>query len=73
MVYVDHFLFGEPSAHHQLFWERLIDKNISGINIDDPEPLDRFLAHKHVVLVSNPKQHQTGWCAAGDTHLRVYG
>ena len=40
MVYVDDLLCSGPAAHHQIFWARLTDKNIGGIKIDDPEPLD---------------------------------
>ena len=59
-VYVDDLLCSGPAASHEIFWAGLTDKNIGGINIDDPEPLDRFLGREHVVLQSTPKRHHTG-------------
>ena len=59
-VYVDDLLCSGPVAWHAKFWKMPTDKRIGGINIDDPEPLDRFLGRKHVVLQSTPKKHGTG-------------
>ena len=59
-VYVDDLLCSAPVESHAPFWKKLTDKLIGGINIDDPEPLDRFLGRKHVVLQSIPKRHTRG-------------
>ena len=56
-VYVDDLLCSAPAANHEKFWKMLTDPNVGGITIDDPEPLDRFLGRKHVVLQSTPKRH----------------
>ena len=56
-VYVDDLLCSAPAPNHVKFWEMLTDPNIGGITIDDPEPLDRFLGRKHVVLRSTPQRH----------------
>ena len=57
-VSVDDLLCSGPIASHEKFWKLLMDKHIGSINIDDPEPLDRFLGRKHVVLQSTPKKHK---------------
>ena len=57
-VYVDDLLCSGPVASHTKFWKMLTDKHVGGISIDDPEPLDRFLGRKHVVLHSSPKRHE---------------
>ena len=59
-VDVDDLLCSGPVASHAPFWKMLTDKRIGGINIDDPEPLNRFLGRKHVVLQSTPKKHTQG-------------
>ena len=56
-VYVDDLLCSGPLASHAKFWKMLTDPNVGGISIDDPEPLDRFLGRKHVVLHGSPKKH----------------
>ena len=59
-VYVDDLLCSGPTASHAPVWKKLTDRRICGINIDDPEPLDRFVGGKHVVLQSAAKRHQRG-------------
>jgi len=42
-VYVDDLLLAGPTEHHEGLWARLKEK----IDIEDPEPLDRFLGREH--------------------------
>ena len=44
-VYVDDLLLSGPATEHDKLWALLEEK----INIEDPEPLDRFLGRTHVV------------------------
>ena len=44
-VYVDDLLLSGPVDNHDKLWTSLRSK----INIEDPEPLDRFLGRTHVV------------------------
>ena len=43
-VYVDDLLLSGPSGAHKAFWTKL---GAHPINIEDPEPLDRFLGRTH--------------------------
>ncbi len=43
-MYVDDLLLSGPEANHDSFWADLVKH----INIDEPEPLDRFLGRNHV-------------------------
>ena len=43
-VYVDDLLLSGPEANHAKLWGQLRQK----VDIEDPEPLDRFLGRSHV-------------------------
>ena len=45
-VYVDDLLLSGPSEAHDAFWHKLRHGPIP-VNIEDPEPLDRFLGRTH--------------------------
>ena len=46
-VYVDDLLLSGPAGAHAAFWKKLRSGPIP-INIEDPEPLDRFLGRTHI-------------------------
>jgi len=46
-VYVDDFLLSGPEAGHDILWRRLRDPKHGNIQMEDPEPLDRFLGRSH--------------------------
>ncbi len=45
-VYVDDLLLSGPEGAHSKVWKRIQE---SGVKIDNPEPLDRFLGRHHIV------------------------
>ena len=46
-VYVDDFLLSGPEEGHDKIWNRLRDPKQGNIQMEDPEPLDRFLGRSH--------------------------
>jgi len=48
-VYVDDLLLSGPEENHDAFWQRL-RHGPAPIDIEDPEPLGRFLGRDHVVV-----------------------
>ena len=49
-VYVDDLLLSGPTENHPKIWEQI---RATGIEIDDPEPLDRFLGRHHRIYRYN--------------------
>ena len=45
-VYVDDLLLAGPTGRHKEVWDALRD--VGKVAIEDPEPLDRFIARSHV-------------------------
>ncbi len=48
-VYVDDPLLSGPEENHQILWDRLRHGPMP-IDMEDPEPLDRFLGRSHVAV-----------------------
>ena len=43
IIYVDDLLLSGPQEHHENFWKVLAKH----VNIDEPEPVDRYLGRHH--------------------------
>ena len=55
-VYVDDLLLSGPFENHAGFWASLREH----VNVEDPEPLDRFLGRKHEFIYDPNKCPATG-------------
>ena len=50
IIYVDDLLLSGPAEHHDKFWEKLSKQ----VNLEPPEPLDRYLGRHHTFEEMEP-------------------